>query len=90
VSSVEIGENGFVVDAKIIAEALGIDAAQVQILMQTNAITSRCEKGEGDDEGRWRLTFYYNNRAFRLTVDSNSQILSRSQFDAPRKGVGVK
>jgi len=65
--SVDIGAVGFVVDAEIIAQALGITAAQVQILMQSKAITSRCEKGVGADQGRWRLTFFHNNRAFRLT-----------------------
>ncbi|MDO9524541.1 MAG: DUF6522 family protein [Gemmobacter sp.] len=84
-TSVEIGDDGFVVDAEIIAQALGISAAQVQILMQSKVITSLCEKGVDADEGRWRLTFYYNDRAFRLTVDDKSQILGRARFDAPRK-----
>ena len=56
-TSVEIGENGFVVDAEIIAQAFGIAAPQVQALMRANVITSRCEKGGGEDAGRWRLTF---------------------------------
>lgn len=84
-TSVKIGENGFVVEADIIGEAFGIAASTVQGLMQANAITSRCEKGEGDDEGRWRLTFFYNNRAFRVTVDEASQIISQARFDVARR-----
>jgi len=84
-TSVEIGDDGFVVDAEIIADAFGIAASNVQNLMQSKAITSQCEKGIGEDEGSWRLTFYHNNRAFRLTVDDKSQILRRAQFDAPRQ-----
>lgn len=86
-TTVELGENGFVVEAESIAEAFGIAAATVHGLMQSGAITSRCEKGEGEDAGRWRLTFFYNNRAFRLTVDAASKVLSRAQFDAPRRRV---
>lgn len=87
-TSVEIGEDGFVVDAEVIAAAFRIATSEVQNLMQSKAITSRCEKGVGEDEGRWRLTFFHNNRAFRLTVDDKNQILSRAQFDAPHQRVG--
>lgn len=84
-TTVEIGENGFVVDAEVIAEAFGIAASTVQDLMLSGQITSLCEKGIDEDEGRWRLTFYYNNRAFRLTINEDSQILSKARFAAPRK-----
>ncbi len=88
-TSIEIGDDGFVVDAQIIADAFGLTTSEVQSLMQSGAITSRCEKGVDEDEGRWRLTFFHNSRAFRLTVDENSRILGRSQFDAPRERSGT-
>lgn len=84
-TTVELSENGFVVEAESIAEAFGIAAATVQGLMQSGAITSRCEKGAGEDAGRWRLTFFYNNRAFRLTMDETSTVIGRARFDAPRR-----
>jgi hypothetical protein len=84
-TSVEIGDDGFIVEAEIIADAFGIDASAVQRLMQSEQITSRCEKGVDEDEGSWRLTFFHNNRAFRLTVDEYSRILSQARFDAPRQ-----
>ena len=84
------GNDGFVVDAEIIAEALGIAASEIQGLMRSNVISSRCEKGMGEDEGCWRLTFFHSNRAFRLTVDNTDQILSRARFDAPRQRNGPK
>lgn len=89
-TSVEIGDDGFIVDAEIIADAFGVDASAVQRLMQSEQITSRCEKGVDEDEGRWRLTFSHNDRAFRLTVDENGQILSQARFDAPRQSNGSK
>lgn len=84
-TAIETGDDGFVVDAEIIAEALGIAASEIQGLIRSNVISSRCEKGVGEDEGFWRLTFFHSNRAFRLTVGNNTQILSRARFDAPRK-----
>ncbi|WP_146346935.1 DUF6522 family protein [Phaeobacter marinintestinus] len=83
-TSVEVGDDGFVVAAEIIAEAFSIAASTVQGLMQTDEITSRCEKGVDEDEGRWRLTFIHKGRAFRLTIDKESKILSQARFDAPR------
>jgi len=59
-------------------------------LMKAEAITSLCEKGVDKDEGRWRLSFFHAGRVFRLTIDSNSQILGRARFDAPRRGLETK
>lgn len=84
-TQVEVGENGFVVDAAILAEAFGIMPPEVQPLMQSGTITSLCEKGVNEDEGRWRLTFYFAGRAVRLTVNTKGDILGQSRFDAPRR-----
>jgi hypothetical protein len=84
-TQIEVGEAGFVVDAEVLADAFGVSSAQVQPLMQSGTITSLCEKGIDDDEGRWRLTFYHQNRALRLTVNAGGEILGRSMFDAPRR-----
>ena len=78
-------EFGVVVDAEILAQAFGIAPSEVQTLMRSQAMTSRCEKGVDEDEGRWRLTFIYQNRAFRMTVDDSNRILSRAKFDVTRQ-----
>ncbi|WP_299822303.1 DUF6522 family protein [uncultured Jannaschia sp.] len=83
-TQIEPGKDGFVVDADILADAFGIKAAGIRNLMQSGAITSRCEKGADEDEGRWRLAFFHGGRALRLTVDETGRILGRSRFDAPR------
>ena len=80
---VEIGEDGFVVDAEVLAGAFGIEAPDVQMYMQTGIITSLCERGVDADKGRWRLTFYHGDRALRLTVDGLGNILARSTFGRP-------
>jgi hypothetical protein len=88
-SGIEIGDEGFVVDAAIVAEAFGLSAPDIQPMMRSGAITSRCEKGVDADAGRWRLTFFHAGRAVRLTVDEAGKLLTRSTFDAPKPPSGT-
>lgn len=77
---IERAGEGFVVPAQILAEAFGIDEAEVKAAMREGALTSRCEMGEGADAGRWRLTFRHCNRALRLIVDAEGRILKRVSY----------
>ena len=78
-------ESGFVVDARVIAQAFGLTSEQVREEMRSGRISSRSETGTGADEGRWRMTFYRDDRAFRLVVDAEGEVLSRGRFPiAPR------
>jgi len=79
-SDVTIETEGFSVDALLIGDAFGIAPMSVPERMRTSQITSRCETGVGEDAGRIRLTFFYEGKAFRLTVDSDGVILTRSTF----------
>jgi hypothetical protein len=76
----------FVIPADLIADAFGLDPAAVPGMMRDGRITSRSERGIDADAGRWRLTLYCGDRAFRLTVDDTGLILSRSRFAAARRG----
>jgi hypothetical protein len=78
---IEIGEDGVSVDAVIIAEAFGLEAADVPALMRAGEITSLFERGENEDAGRMRLTFFHRSRRFRLVVDETGAILQRSKVD---------
>ena len=69
------------VDAETIAEGLGIAATDVQLLMRSGEITSRCEIGQGEDAGSTRLTFFLRGRRFRIVVDSAGRVLRRSAID---------
>lgn len=73
--------NDFTVDAKIIAEGLDLPAHAIARAMSTGAITTLFERGEGNDEGRFRLSFFYSTRVLRLTVDKDGKILSRARFE---------
>ncbi len=77
---VERDGEGFVVDAVLVAEILGLSVAEVRAGMREGAIATRCEEGQGSDAGRWRLTFQHGGMARRLVIDENGTILRRSAF----------
>ena len=78
---ITIDESGIEVDAAALAEALGLDPEIMRERMRKGEITSRCERGIGEDEGRWRLTFFSDNRRLRLLVDEDGNILYRTAID---------
>jgi hypothetical protein len=49
--------------------------------MHEGKLTSRCEHGVDEDAGRYRLTFFHENRRLRLITDSTGQIIRRSLID---------
>lgn len=69
------------VPAAVIAYGLGLETPMVQSLMRSGEVTSLCEKGENEDKGRYRLTFFNKNRRFQLVIDSTGKILQRSVID---------
>lgn len=78
---VEVSGTTFTVDAGLVAEAFGLGVEELRALMRDGAITTRHERGEGEDEGRARLSFLYRGLTFRLTIDEKSGvILSRARF----------
>lgn len=78
---IEFEEGAIQVDATIVAEGLGIDPSRVQELMREGKITSLCERGIDEDHGRYRLTFFLENRRFRLLVDETGNVVQRSSID---------
>jgi len=78
---IEFEEGAIQVDATIVAEGLGIDPLLVQERMREGRITSLCERGIDEDHGRYRLTFFSENRRFRLVVDESGNVVQRSAID---------
>ena len=74
-------EGAIEVDARLIAQGLGLDVAALQELMLERKITSLCERGVDDDLGRRRLTFFYRNRRFRLVIGQAGNIIWQSSID---------
>lgn len=69
------------VEAGHIAAGLGLPVSQLKELMQEAAITSRCERGVDDDEGRYRLTFFYKSRRLRLVIDREGRLVRQTAID---------
>jgi hypothetical protein len=63
------------VDATRIARGLGLEAAAFRQLMADRKVTVLCERGTGEDEGRWRASFYWAGRRVRLVVDAAGAVL---------------
>jgi len=78
---IEFEEGALQVDATIVAEGLAIDPSLVQERMREGTITSLCERGTEEDEGRWRVTFFSASRVFRLVVDGRGAVIERSAID---------
>ena len=66
---IEFHGGEILVEAAVIGEGLSLQPAAVQEEMRAGRITSLCERGSGEDEGRFRLTFFTENRRFRIIVD---------------------
>jgi hypothetical protein len=77
----ERNTDGFAVDASLLSELLNVPPTDVQDLMRKREVTSLCERGEGEHEGQYRLTFFYKGRRARLNVDESGEIIRRSVID---------
>ena len=72
-------EGGFMIDAEDLGPLLGVEPSQVPVLMREGRITSRSERGEGEDEGRFRLTFRHGRTRLRLVVRANGTVIRQSR-----------
>ena len=80
-SGIMVDTDAIQVDAAIVAEGLGIAASLVPALIRSGSITSLCERGEGDDEGPYRLTFFHEGKRLRMVVDFGGRLIRRSSID---------
>ncbi len=64
------------VDAKDLAPLIGCTAAEVPELMRAGRITSTFERGEGEDAGRFRVTFRHGATKVRFTCAEDGTVLS--------------
>jgi len=78
---VEFEQGTLSIDAAVIGRGLNVEASLVPVRMREGKITVLCERGFDEDTGRYRLTFFYENRRFRLVVDDAGNALQRSTVD---------
>jgi hypothetical protein len=76
----EFEERALSIDAAVIGRGLNVEPSLVQLRMREGKITVLCERGVYD-AGRHRLTFFYENRRFRLIVDEAGNAVQRSTLD---------
>ena len=78
---VEFEDRTLCIDAAVIGQGLNVEASLVQVRMREGKITVLCERGVDDDAGRYRMTFFHENRRFRLVVDEKGNAIQRSTVD---------
>ena len=66
-SVVRIDGEDFIIEAEDLASAFGMEAEEVLRRLSEGLLTTRCEKGVGEHDGRHRLTFSHEGRVLRLT-----------------------
>jgi hypothetical protein len=80
-TSLEFEDNAFQIDATVVAKGLGIVPTLLMQRLREGKITSLCERGIDADAGRYRLTFFSENRRFRVVIDESGSIVQRSTLD---------
>lgn len=81
-AAVEFADSGDVqVDAAALSALLRLSEAQLRDGMRDGSITSRVERGEGEDAGRMRLTVFTPGCRLRLIVDAAGAILGSDRVD---------
>ena len=65
-----------IVDAAEIAALLELEVASFQELMRSGKIRSIVERGEGEDDGKVRLTFQSPQWRVRLTCAPDGEVLT--------------
>lgn len=84
---IEFEEGTIQVDVAIVAKGLKIEAPLIKEHMRDGKITTLCERGIDEDEGRHRLTFFSENRRFRLVVDEDGNVVQNSTVDFGDRGL---
>jgi hypothetical protein len=82
---VHVKDGAFEVDAGYLAEHFHLRPADVPELMRSERIKARCERGEKDDAGRYRLSFRFGASRLSLVVDESGRILRRMSVRWPER-----
>ena len=72
-TGVAFSEDGFVVEAELIAQKLGLSPDAFWREMKRGIVYGVVARGEGDDVGRTRLTFRYRARSWSVTLEDTAQ-----------------
>lgn len=70
-------DGGPEIDAAVVARAMKLAVEYFLRQMRRGAIQGRVERGIGEDEGRYRLSFRYRDRELRMVVGDDGQIIDQ-------------
>lgn len=73
------------IDPALVARGLRLTPEALRAALHSGDVTSLCEKGQDEDAGRFRLTFYSPTRRLRLVVDMAGTVLQSSTADYSRR-----
>lgn len=80
-SMITVADDAIQIDADVLAKAFRIDVDELKKGMRESTITSQFERGEEEDAGRMRLTFFSARRQVRITAEESGRILTCSAVD---------
>jgi hypothetical protein len=75
-TAVRRAEGAVEVDAPMVARGLKLPIEQFMAEMRRGIVYSLSERGIGEDEGHFRLTFRYRDRQFRIVVTATGEVVS--------------
>ena len=75
-TAVRRAEGAVEVDSPMVARGLKLPVEQFMAEMRRGIVYSLSERGIGEDEGRFRLTFRYRDRQFRIVVTATGEVVS--------------
>lgn len=68
-------ENGeFLLPAEMLAARFSWPIETFRDMMRRGLVSSRVERGEGEDEGRWRLSVRCGNRRWQAIVEADGSV----------------
>ncbi len=76
-----ISASGFEFDAGLVASAFRISPEEIMSRIRDGRLTTQCEKGIDEDQGRHRLTFFLASRQARFVIDDTGTVLHSSCVD---------
>lgn len=78
---IERTDDDFCIDATVLGALFDLAPERIAPLMRSGALTGVCERGIEEDDGTYRLNFFYQNRRARLNIAADGRILRRSIVD---------
>lgn len=64
----------FLLPADMLAERFGWPTETLRDMMRRGLVSSRVERGEGEDAGRWRLSVRCGNRRWQAIVEADGTV----------------